>query len=354
MGFLVLDRLTKRYGELPAVDAISLSIERGEFVSLLGPSGCGKTTTLQMIAGFVEPTSGAVTMEGRDLLAVPAAKRGLGIVFQNYALFPHMTVAQNVAFGLEMRGVAGADRERRVAESLALVGLDRLAERHPVALSGGQQQRVALARALVIRPHLLLLDEPLSNLDAKLREDMQVELRRIQRAVGITTLMVTHDQAEALALSDRVVVMHAGRIEQDAAPLAAYEHPATGFVCAFLGKANLFTVEHVEGGMLRIGPLAVVAPPAFAAEIRVGDRLLIRPEKIAFGEGGPSALAAKVVNRVFQGNHWLYQLDTPLGPAEVIRQNDGGICPDEGADVHLTWRPEDMRSVPSDTGRSGA
>jgi putative spermidine/putrescine transport system ATP-binding protein len=344
--FLVLENLTKRYGEQAAVDSISLSIVRGEFVSLLGPSGCGKTTTLQMIAGFVEPTAGAVTMDGRDLLAVPAAKRGLGIVFQNYALFPHMTVAENVAFGLEMRNVARDERRTRVAEALKLVGLDRLAQRHPAALSGGQQQRVALARALVIRPHLLLLDEPLSNLDAKLREEMQVELRRIQRAVGITTLMVTHDQAEALALSDRVVVMNAGRIEQDAAPVAAYEHPATGFVCDFLGKANLFTVEAVADGMLTIGPLTLPAPTTFATGVRTGDRLLIRPEKIAFGEPGPAALAAKVVNRVFQGNHWLYQLETPLGGALVIRQNDGGFCPDEGAGVHLVWRAEDMRAVP--------
>jgi putative spermidine/putrescine transport system ATP-binding protein len=348
MSFLVLDLLTKRYGEHAAVDAISLAIERGEFVSLLGPSGCGKTTTLQMIAGFVEPTSGAVTMDGRDLLAVPAAKRGLGIVFQNYALFPHMTVAENVAFGLEMRGVPREERGNRVREALALVGLDHLAGRHPMQLSGGQQQRVALARALVIRPNLLLLDEPLSNLDAKLREEMQVELRRIQRAVGITTLMVTHDQAEALALSDRVVVMHAGRIEQDAAPLSAYEHPATGFVCDFLGKANLFTVEQVSAGTVAIGPLSFAAPPALAAEVRAGDRLLIRPEKIAFGEAGPGALSATVVNRVFQGNHWLYQLDTPLGSAQVIRQNDGGFRPNEGDAVHLVWRPEDMRAVPAD------
>ncbi len=177
MSFLLLEGLTKRYGDAAAVDGIDLAVGKGEFVSLLGPSGCGKTTTLQMIAGFVEPTAGTITMEGRDLLAVPAAKRGLGIVFQNYALFPHMTVAENVAFGLEMRGIAKDARTKRVAEALELVGLGRLAARHPVELSGGQQQRVALARALVIRPAMLLLDEPLSNLDAKLREEMQVELR---------------------------------------------------------------------------------------------------------------------------------------------------------------------------------
>jgi putative spermidine/putrescine transport system ATP-binding protein len=354
MGFLVLDGLTKRYGEAAAVDSISLAVERGEFVSLLGPSGCGKTTTLQMIAGFVEPTSGAVSMDGRDLLAVPAARRGLGVVFQNYALFPHMTVADNIAFGLEMRRVARAERGERVAETLALVGLAQLADRHPVQLSGGQQQRVALARALVIRPGLLLLDEPLSNLDAKLREEMQIELRRIQRAVGITTLMVTHDQAEALALSDRVVVMHAGRIEQDAVPFEAYEHPTTGFVCDFLGKANLFGVERLDGASAVIGPLRLTLPGTLAGRLRAGDRVLVRPEKIGFGDAGPSALAGRVTSRVFQGNHWLYQFDTPLGAVLVIRQNDGGLCPAEGDAVHLVWRPGDMRAVPGDAPGRGA
>jgi ABC-type Fe3+/spermidine/putrescine transport system ATPase subunit len=210
MSHLMLENLSKRYGEHFAVDGVSLSIAQGEFVSLLGPSGCGKTTTLQMIAGFVEPTSGSIRIDGRDLLAVPAAKRGLGIVFQNYALFPHLSVTDNVSFGLEMRQVAKPERARRVAETLDLVGLTGLSARYPAQLSGGQQQRVALARALVIQPELLLLDEPLSNLDAKLRAEMQVEMSRIQRTIGITTLMVTHDQAEALALSDRVVVMNAG------------------------------------------------------------------------------------------------------------------------------------------------
>jgi putative spermidine/putrescine transport system ATP-binding protein len=343
MAFLVLEGLTKRYGDHAAVDDISLAVDKGEFVSLLGPSGCGKTTTLQMIAGFVEPTAGRIALEGRNLLAVAASKRGLGIVFQNYALFPHMTVAENVEFGLQMRNVGSAERQQRVNETLALVGLSGFADRHPAQLSGGQQQRVALARALVIRPGMLLLDEPLSNLDAKLREEMQVELRRIQRAVGITTLMVTHDQAEALALSDRVVVMNAGRIEQEDSPLAAYEHPRTGFVCDFLGKANLFTVERVDADGLKIGSLTLPLPAGDS--VRAGDRVLVRPEKIAFGAPGPGALAARVTNRVFQGNHWLYQLATSLGDALVIRQNDGGACPVEGDEVHLVWRADAMRAV---------
>jgi putative spermidine/putrescine transport system ATP-binding protein len=347
VSFLVLEGLTKRYGDAAAVDGIDLEVGKGEFVSLLGPSGCGKTTTLQMIAGFVEPTAGKVTMDGRDLLAVPAAKRGLGIVFQNYALFPHMTVAENVGFGLEMRDIAKAERTTRVAETLELVGLGSLAARHPIELSGGQQQRVALARALVIRPAMLLLDEPLSNLDAKLREEMQVELRAIQQSVGITTVMVTHDQAEALALSDRVVVMHAGRIEQVADPFAAYEHPASGFVCDFLGKANVFAATADGMGVAHIGPAAVALSTALAERVRAGARLLIRPEKISFETASASTLPGIVKNRVFQGNHWLFQVDTPEGGVLVIRQNDGGPTPAVGESVALGWRADDMRAVPA-------
>src|SRR5579864_3964444 len=249
MSFLVLEQLTKAYGEVIAVDRLSLAVEKGEFVTLLGPSGCGKTTTLQMIAGFVEPTSGGITLDGADLLAIRPNRRGLGIVFQSYALFPHMTAAENVAFGLEMQRVPRAEREKRVAETLALVGLSALTDRFPRKMSGGQQQRVALARALVIRPSVLLLDEPLSNLDAKLREEMQIELRQIQRTLGTTTILVTHDQGEAMALSDRVVVMNHGRVEQIAAPQDAYERPATAFVSQFLGKTNDFaaTIDRTAG-----------------------------------------------------------------------------------------------------------
>ena len=349
ISHLVLEKLSKRYGEHFAVDGVSLSIAQGEFVSLLGPSGCGKTTTLQMIAGFVEPTSGSIRIDGRDLLTVPAAKRGLGIVFQNYALFPHLSVTDNISFGLEMRQVAKPERARRVAETLDLVGLTGLSARYPAQLSGGQQQRVALARALVIRPELLLLDEPLSNLDAKLREEMQVEMSRIQRTIGITTLMVTHDQAEALALSDRVVVMNAGRIEQDGLPLDAYENPATGFVCDFLGKSNRFPIDRIDGATAQIGPLTVPLPAGIAQRLQPGARILVRPEKIGFGPAGSAALAATVSSRVFQGNHWLYQFDTPLGSVLVIRQNDGGLQPAAGESVNLVWRAEDMRAVPGDS-----
>jgi putative spermidine/putrescine transport system ATP-binding protein len=345
MSFLVLDNLTKQFGDQTAVDRVSLSVEKGEFVALLGPSGCGKTTTLQMIAGFVDATAGRVTLEGRDLLAIKPSKRGLGIVFQSYALFPHMTAAENIAFGLEMRGIGGEERARRVQEALDLVGLGGFADRHPKRMSGGQQQRVALARALVIKPRILLLDEPLSNLDAKLREEMQIELRSIQRTVGTTTILVTHDQAEAMALSDRIVVMNKGRVEQIGRPHEIYERPATPFVAGFLGKTNVLSAEV----RTQAGEAVVVLgegrwPIANGA---AGPVLVtVRPEKIAFGGVAPACLAGKVRTRIFQGNHWLYQVETAYGLVTVIRQNIGGEAPGEGAAVALTWRAEDMSVRP--------
>lgn len=335
MGFLELSGVNKRFGDQVAVENFSLSVEKGEFISLLGPSGCGKTTTLQMIAGFVEASGGAIHLNGRDLTKVKPAKRGLGIVFQSYALFPHMTAAENVAFGLEMRGVAKPERAVRVKEALQMVGLAGYEDRHPRRMSGGQQQRVALARALVIKPELLLLDEPLSNLDAKMREEMQIELRRLQRTIGTTTILVTHDQHEAMALSDRVVVMSKGRIEQIDTPLTAYESPATPFVAGFLGKTNELAGS-VRDGTVECGGLRHPTSedtPAGLVTINV------RPEKIFFAEKG---LAAKVASRIFQGNSWLYQCDTEAGPVLVIRQNDGVRPAEEGQSVYLDWRDADM------------
>ncbi|HYI85668.1 MAG TPA: ABC transporter ATP-binding protein, partial [Burkholderiales bacterium] len=237
---LRLAGIEKRYGATVAVAGVDLEVRDGEFLTLLGPSGCGKTTTLGLIAGFFPPSAGEIFLRGRPVAGLPPFKRDIGVVFQDYALFPHMTAGENVAFGLRMRGLRKEEMERRVSEALGLVQLGGLAERRPLELSGGQRQRVALARALVIRPAVLLLDEPLSNLDLKLREEMRVEIAGLQRRLGITTVFVTHDQGEALVMSDRVAVMNAGRIEQLGTPADVYERPATRFVAQFIGRMNFF------------------------------------------------------------------------------------------------------------------
>ncbi|WP_077049147.1 ABC transporter ATP-binding protein [Pseudomonas sp. KK4] len=326
MAFVQLEKLGKRYGDIDAVVATDLSVEKGEFVSLLGPSGCGKTTTLQMIAGFVEVTSGRIVLDGRDITHAKPASRGLGVVFQSYALFPHMSVKDNVAFGLRMRKVPNAEIQQRVDRVLKLVRLNQHAERYPRELSGGQRQRVALARALVIQPPVLLLDEPLSNLDANLREEMQFEIRRIQREVGITTLMVTHDQSEALSISDRVVVMQAGRITQIDAPYILYEHPRTEFISGFVGKANLLPGERDTAGVVRVCSHG-------AGELT----LSLRPEKIDLRQAGAGRLQGKVSSRFFLGSQWLYGVSTTLGELSVVRRNDGSAPLNEGTAVGLDW-----------------
>ena len=235
---LELIGLEKHYGGAAAVAGIDLTVNEGEFVTLLGPSGCGKTTTLALVAGFLPPTAGEILLKGKSVADLPAFRRDIGVVFQDYALFPHMTAAENVAFGLKMRRVPSSETAKRVNEALDLMQLAGLGERRPLQMSGGQRQRVALARALVINPTVLLLDEPLSNLDLKLREEMRVEIVAIQRRLGITTVFVTHDQGEALVMSDRIAVMNAGRIEQIGDPAEIYERPATRFVAEFIGRTN--------------------------------------------------------------------------------------------------------------------
>jgi len=349
MAFLQLSNLTKRYGTVTAVDHLNFSVEKGSFVSLLGPSGCGKTTTLQMIAGFENLTEGHITLNGRNLETIPARKRGLGIVFHTYALFMHMTVAENVAFGLEMRKVLKDERRSRVARALDLVHLSHLADRYPRAMSGGQRQRVALARALVIEPELLLLDEPLSNLDAKLREEMQLELRRIQREAGVTTLMVTHDQSEALALSDKVIVMDKGRLKQDDAPFDVYEHPQNSFVSSFLGKSNNLPAELIstgaDGSVLSCKGLSLRGP---SVNLMSGPvEIAMRPERIVLiSEGGK--LAGRVTERVFLGDQWLMRIETEIGDLMVLRPNSGRREADLGETVRLDWDDAHLRILPRD------
>jgi len=309
-----LSGVSKRYGAVTALDALDLAVYEGELLSLLGPSGCGKTTTLNVIAGFAAPDAGRVVIDGDDVTAEPAWRRGLGVVFQSYALFPHMSVADNVAFGLRERGVGKREIDERVREALALVRLPAVAGQRPHQLSGGMQQRVALARALVIRPRVLLLDEPLAALDRKLREEMRAELRDIQRTVGITTVFVTHDQHEALGLSDRVAVMSAGRVEQLGSPREVYERPATRFVADFIGASSVLegraldgeTVELAGGVRLRV---VLREGPAPGRAVR----LLVRPERVELGGVGANALVARVASVMYLGDHCEVRLELAGG-----------------------------------------
>ena len=345
MSFLTLQNISKRYGQTTAVEDFNLSVEKGEFVSFLGPSGCGKTTTLQMIAGFEEPTTGTIHIDGSDMTHVPPNARDIGIVFQSYALFPHMTVAENVGFGLEMRRIGKPERDQRVRETLELVRLTDFADRFPKALSGGQRQRVALARAIVIKPQLLLLDEPLSALDAKIRESMQVELRNIQHTVGVTTILVTHDQAEAMAMSDRIAVMNMGRMAQLGEPFEIYENPGDSFTSNFLGSTNLFPgkVKSVAGNEVSVDcsgtEIVVQGKSESGSEVSVA----IRPEKIGLVEAGSGFFDAKVRTRIFLGTSWAYQMDSGLGAFNVTLQNTGHPVAGEGEAVGISWQADAVR-----------
>jgi spermidine/putrescine transport system ATP-binding protein len=298
---LRLAGISKRYGGVTAVDGIDLEVREGEFLTLLGPSGCGKTTTLGLIAGFFPPSAGEIYLKGRPVAGLPPFKRDIGVVFQDYALFPHMSAGENVAFGLRMRNLPGNEIAQRVKQALDLVQLGGLAERRPLELSGGQRQRVALARALVIRPAVLLLDEPLSNLDLKLREEMRVEIAGLQRRLGITTVFVTHDQGEALVMSDRIAVMNAGRIEQLGRPAEIYEKPATRFVAEFIGRMNFFA--------------------------RDGKVVAIRPERARLSREKPDSGFARrgtVRNVLYLGASFEYHLDLEGERALVEAPNEGG------------------------------
>ena len=351
MSYIEFNKIEKRYGSAPAVSDFNLSVQKGELVALLGPSGCGKTTTLRMLAGFVPVTSGHITIGGKNITHVPAHERNIGMVFQGYALFPHMTVAKNVAFGLEMRRLPHSEIERRVREALARVRLEGFSDRLPKQLSGGQQQRVALARAMAINPDVLLLDEPLSALDARLRHEVRAEIRQLQRDLGLTTLIVTHDQDEALSMADRLVVMSKGVVEQIGSPAQLYEEPLNRFVAEFMGKTNFIggrregpTGFRTAGGVLLkttgIGPDAATC-------------LSFRPER-----------AEIVLSNTEEASHTncleaTVQLFTYLGPVVECRLalpsgesilvlianasgvRRGGLL--EGSRVKVRWTPEDSR-----------
>ena len=340
MSFLKLDSLQKKFGEFVAVHDMSLDIERGEFVSLLGPSGCGKTTTLQMLAGLLNPTSGRIILDGKDMTATPPNKRGLGIVFQSYALFPHMSALENVAFGLEMRGIGKHQRLDKARQALEQVKLGQFVDRFPKDMSGGQRQRVALARALVISPPVLLLDEPLSNLDAKLREEMRIELRLLQQEIGVTTILVTHDQEEALSLSDRIVVMQQGNVSQIAAPLDLYERPSNTFVSDFVGKTNLLTGKAVSDCEVMISDTSVkVAVPDFKPGSPI--TLSIRPEKIHMTDDR-SGHEVRVEATIFLGAHWLYRVTGSMGELFVTQPNTGAAGYERGDTAWLHWDPTSL------------
>jgi len=348
-GSLALEGLAKSYGETPVVAGVDLAIHPGEFVTLLGPSGCGKTTILRMVAGLTPPNAGRILLDGADITALPAHKRNMGLVFQNYALFPHMDVAGNVAFGLEMRGMKRAEASRRVQAVLDLVRLGGFAARRPRELSGGQQQRVALARALVVRPAVLLLDEPLSNLDAKLREDLRDEIRAIQERLRTTTLFVTHDQAEALTMSDRVVVLNAGRIEQVGTPVEIYDQPASPFVATFIGRVNRLdctvAASDAAGSTLTAPGLRGRSVRALPAGARA--RAMVRPQRISLAAGhveGENHLAGTVRRVVFAGDIVQVEVETPAG-ALTVEQPRRGLAQGDAVTAH--WEAADMMLFPA-------
>jgi len=346
--------VSKRYGHARAVERVDLRVGHGEFYSLLGPSGCGKTTTLRLIAGFERPDEGQVLIGGRDVAGSPPYRRDVNTVFQHYALFPHMTVAENVAFGLQQRKVPTEQIGGRVAETLEMVRLGPLGGRRPAELSGGQQQRVALARALVNRPTVLLLDEPLGALDLKLRKEMQVELKELQQQVGITFVYVTHDQEEALTMSDRIAVMNDGRVLQEGAPREIYEHPATRFVADFIGLTNFLDGEVVELKDNRVlvktrEGLTVWCEGQGAPTLGSAVTVAVRPEKIEMFDRPPSAVLnswrAQVLSGVFLGEQTEYLVRLDQGPKVVVRRqnlrvNGSGPAASPGSFVYLAWAPD--------------
>ena len=352
---LILKNISRRYvkdnEEFMAVDNVNLEVNPGEFLTFLGPSGCGKTTTLRMIAGFETPTSGQILTDGVDITNVPANERGLGFVFQNYALFPHMKIFDNVAYGLKIRGETGDAAAKKVRDALAMVGLTKEEQRYPHHLSGGQQQRVALARVLVLRPKLLLMDEPLSNLDAKLRLHMRTEIRRIQQDLGITCLYVTHDQKEALTMSDRIMVMNRGHIDQLGTPMKLYEDPATPFVADFIGQANLLRgtlagIDENGWGHFSVAGKELLARMGQQNPPAIGENalLVVRPENLTMSESD-NAISMRIINRLFEGDRIDYHVVIEGSGQEKPFSMSVPFLPgtqiiDEGAMVNVSFNPQ--------------
>ena len=336
---LLIEGVAKRFGDVVALDHVSLQVAQGELLTILGPSGSGKTTLLKVVAGFETPDGGRVTVGGADITSLPPARRDIGMVFQNYALFPHLSVAANVAFPLEMRDVAKPEIERRVGEALAMVELKGYEARLPRQLSGGQQQRVALARAIVFNPRLLLLDEPFGALDRKLRETMQLEVRRLQRRLGLTTIFITHDQEEALVLSDRIAVMNRGTIQQIATTTEIYERPANDFVADFVGESNIF-----QGTMS--GPGTVTLEGGRTLQVRsdkpAGGKVgvLMRPER--FAPSGANAFAGEVIESVYLGTSFKLRVACEGGLELLVRQPARGAMPAAGTRVTVGIEPESI------------
>jgi putative spermidine/putrescine transport system ATP-binding protein len=350
MASLALQKLSKRFGASVAVDGLDLSVREGELVALLGPSGCGKTTTLRMVAGFLPPSGGRVLFDNEDVTSLPAHKRSTGMVFQSYALFPHMTAAQNVGFGLEMRRLSSADRAAKVDEALKLVRLAHLANRLPRELSGGQQQRVALARALVINPKLFLLDEPLSNLDAKLRAEVRIEIRALQQRLGLTTLLVTHDREEALTMADRLVIMEAGRVRQIGTPRELYDEPQDAFVADFVGRCNILSGRRENEGQFRTDGGLLLPVDIAAHENEAATAFALRPERIAISLGANGDIKGQIEAVTYLGPQTEYLVRVGTEAVVVVRQTPG---PNEALSsvkpqdiVSLSWDRRAPRLVP--------
>ncbi|MDZ4392206.1 ABC transporter ATP-binding protein [Cypionkella sp.] len=346
MTSVSVQNVAKSFGSVPVLRDIDAVFPQGTFTSLLGPSGSGKTTLLRIIAGFVAPDQGEVTIGDKDVTGIPVWGRNIGMMFQSYALFPHMTVARNVAFGLERRGIKGTEAAKAVAEALDMVHLSDFGDRMPKNLSGGQQQRVALARAMVIKPSVLLLDEPLSALDRRLRQEMQVELLRIQRQTGLTTIFVTHDQEEALTLSDRIAILDKGRIVQSGAPEEIYENPQTRFAAEFLGDSNFLTGV-VESGAVRLPDGTLIQTTAPLPPNGQKATLAIRPEKMSptATEGATNQIAAQILTVIYAGPALSYLLQTPDGTRlKLFQANRDGTLMREGDSITLHWSP--AHSIP--------